>query len=153
MLTDQNWVLSVGVFLPLAGVLVMMFIPKGDDYTVKLVAVLTALATLGVGVYTMVKFDYDQAEKLQFAANTKWIDVIHSRYIVGLDGISLPLYSLSMVITLLVIVYSWNHIPSPGNPKAFMSLMLVLQTGMAGTFVAQDLILFFVSGRRCTGNG
>jgi NADH-quinone oxidoreductase subunit M len=44
----------------------------------------------------------------------------------------------------LVIIYSWNHIPNPGNPKAFMILMLVLQTGMAGTFIAQDLILFFV---------
>jgi NADH-quinone oxidoreductase subunit M len=41
-------------------------------------------------------------------------------------------------------IYSWDHIPSPGNPKAFLILMLVLQTGMAGTFVAQDLILFFV---------
>ena len=41
-------------------------------------------------------------------------------------------------------VYSWDHIPDPGNAKAFLMLMLVLQTGMAGTFVAQDLILFFV---------
>ena len=49
-----------------------------------------------------------------------------------------------MVITLLVMIYSWDHIPEPGNPKAFLILMLVLQTGMAGTFVAQDLILFFV---------
>jgi NADH-quinone oxidoreductase subunit M len=49
-----------------------------------------------------------------------------------------------MVITLLVVIYSLDHIPSPGNPKAFFSLMLVLQTGMAGTFIAQDLILFFV---------
>ena len=60
------------------------------------------------------------------------------------DGISLPLYFLSMVITVLVMIYSWSHIPSPGNPKAFLMLMLVLQTGMAGTFIAQDLILFFV---------
>jgi NADH-quinone oxidoreductase subunit M len=45
---------------------------------------------------------------------------------------------------LLVVIYSLDHIPSPGNPKAFFSLMLVLQTGMAGTFIAQDLILFFV---------
>jgi NADH-quinone oxidoreductase subunit M len=49
-----------------------------------------------------------------------------------------------MVITLLVVIYSLDHIPSPGNPKAFFALMLVLQTGMAGTFIAQDLILFFV---------
>ena len=41
-------------------------------------------------------------------------------------------------------IYTWDHIPEAGNPKAFLILMLVLQTGMAGTFVAQDLILFFV---------
>jgi NADH-quinone oxidoreductase subunit M len=81
---------------------------------------------------------------MQFVADHEWIPVIKSSYLIGLDGISLPMYFLSMVITLLVIIYSWNHIPNPGNPKAFMILMLVLQTGMAGTFIAQDLILFFV---------
>jgi NADH-quinone oxidoreductase subunit M len=49
-----------------------------------------------------------------------------------------------MVITVLVMIYSWDHVPSPGNPKAFFTLMLILQTGMAGTFIARDLILFFV---------
>jgi NADH-quinone oxidoreductase subunit M len=49
-----------------------------------------------------------------------------------------------MVITVLVMIYSWDHVPSPGNPKAFFILMLILQTGMAGTFIARDLILFFV---------
>ena len=70
--------------------------------------------------------------------------MINANYTIGLDGISLPLYFLSMAITLLVMIYSWNHMPEPGNPKAFFILMLVLQTGMAGTFIAQDLILFFV---------
>jgi len=143
-LRDANWVLSVGTFLPLAGVLVMLFIPKAEEQLNKAVALLTALATLAVGVYTMTQFDYDQAGKMQFVAETNWISVIKSTYYIGVDGISLPLYFLSMVITVLVMIYSWNHIPSPGNPKAFFMLMLVLQTGMAGTFIAQDLILFFV---------
>ena len=143
-LRDANWVLSVGTFLPLAGVLVMLFIPKAEEQLNKAVALITALATLGVGVYTMTQFDYDQAGKMQFVARTNWISVIKSTYFIGVDGISLPLYFLSMVITVLVMIYSWNHIPSPGNPKAFLMLMLVLQTGMAGTFIAQDLILFFV---------
>jgi len=143
-LRDANWVLSVGTFLPLAGVLVMLFIPKAEEQLNKAVALLTALATLAVGVYTMTQFDYDQAGKMQFVAETNWISVIKSTYHIGVDGISLPLYFLSMVITVLVMIYSWNHIPSPGNPKAFLMLMLVLQTGMAGTFIARDLILFFV---------
>ena len=141
---DQNWVLSVGTFLPLAGVLVMLFIPKAEEQLHKLVALVTALATLGVGIFTLMQFNYDHADKMQFVADHEWIPVIKSSYLIGLDGISLPMYFLSMVITLLVIIYSWNHIPNPGNPKAFMILMLVLQTGMAGTFIAQDLILFFV---------
>ncbi len=144
VLTNHNELLTIGTFLPLVGVLIMMFIPKGDELLHKQIALLTALATLAVGIYTLVKFDYDQAGVLQFSADESWIPVIHSNYTIGLDGLSLPLYILSMIVTVLVMVYSWDHIPSPGNPKAFLILMLVLQTGMAGTFIAQDLILFFV---------
>ena len=141
---DMQWLLSVGTFLPLLGVLVMLFIPKKDEAMAKGVAIATAAATLAVGIFTLAKFDYGQSERLQFFTTNKWISPIKATYTIGIDGISLPLYILSMVITLLVMIYSWNHVPSPGNPKAFFILMLVLQTGMAGTFVSQDLILFFV---------
>ena len=144
MLQENNWLLSVGTFLPMVGVVLMMLMPKAQDQSVKLVALVTSIATLAVGIYTAFKFDFNQAEKMQFVANEKWISVIKSSYFIGVDGISLPLYLLSMVITLLVVIYSLDHVPSPGKPKAFFSLLLVLQTGMAGTFIAQDLILFFV---------
>lgn len=144
MLRDNNWVLSVGTFLPILGVVVMMLMPKAQDQAVKFVALVTSIVTLAVGIFTAMKFDFDQAEKMQFVAETKWISVIKSSYLIGVDGISLPLYLLSMVITLLVVIYSLNHLPNPGKPKAFFALLLVLQTGMAGTFIAQDLILFFV---------
>jgi NADH-quinone oxidoreductase subunit M len=144
VIRDQNWLLSVGTFLPLIGVAIMLVIPAAEEQLHKLIAVLTSAVTLGVGIYTLTQFDYDRAESLQFFASTEWIPVIRSEYTIGLDGISLPLYVLSMVITFLVMIYTWDHVPAPGNPKAFMSLMLVLQTGMAGTFIAQDLILFFV---------
>lgn len=144
VLQDQQWLLSIGTFLPLLGVAIMLFIPKRNELATKQVALATAVATLAVGVYTLIQFDYGQSAKLQFFTTNAWIRPIRATYTIGLDGISLPLYFLSMVITVLVMIYSWNHIPSPGNPKAFLILMLVLQTGMAGTFVAQDLILFFV---------
>ena len=144
VIRDQNWLLSLGTFLPLAGVLVMLLIPKREELLHKQVALTTAIATLGIGIYTVAQFDYDRSAQLQFYADTEWISVIKSGYTIGLDGISLPLYLLSMVITVLVMIYSWDHIPSPGNAKAFLILMLILQTGMAGTFIAQDLILFFV---------
>jgi NADH:ubiquinone oxidoreductase subunit 4 (subunit M) len=57
VLQNQQWLLSLGVFLPLAGVLVMLFIPKRDEALVKGTAVVTALATVLVGAYTLVKFD------------------------------------------------------------------------------------------------
>jgi NADH-quinone oxidoreductase subunit M len=144
MLRDENWVLSVGTFLPMVGVLLLLIVPKANDQLIKMVALLTSIATLAVGVFTLFKFNFDQAGTMQFVAENKWIPLIKSSYFIGVDGISLPMYVLSMVITLLVVIYSLNHIPAPGNPKAFFILMLVLQTGMAGTFIAQDLILFFV---------
>jgi NADH-quinone oxidoreductase subunit M len=143
-ISDQSWLLSVGTFLPLAGVLVMMFIPRSEEGTHKQIALVAALATFALGVYTLTQFDYDQAGALQFYANEEWISVIKSGYTVGVDGISLPLYVLSSFITLVVVIYTMTNMPEAGNAKAFLMLMLVLQTGMAGTFVAQDLVLFFV---------
>ncbi|MGH9259716.1 MAG: complex I subunit 4 family protein, partial [Acidimicrobiales bacterium] len=88
--------------------------------------------------------DYGRTADLQFVVDKPWIDVINARYFVGIDGLSVPLVALTLLITPLCIVYSWNHFPDPRNPKAFLILLLVLQTGLLGTFVAQDLILFFV---------
>jgi NADH-quinone oxidoreductase subunit M len=81
---------------------------------------------------------------LQFGQDKSWIELINARYLVAMDGISLPLIALTMLVVPLVIIYSWDHFPEPHNPKAFLLLILVLETGMIGTFVAQDLLLFFV---------
>jgi NADH-quinone oxidoreductase subunit M len=139
-----GWGLSLMVFLPLVGALVLMLIPKAEEQLVKVVALGTTLASAAVGVAVMADFDYDEAGRLQFVVDHKWIEVIHSRYLVGIDGLSLPLVALTLLVTPLVIIYSWNHFPEPRNPKAFLILVLVLHTGMLGSFVAQDLILFFV---------
>jgi NADH-quinone oxidoreductase subunit M len=141
-LTD--WGLTLMVFLPAAGALVMLLIPRADEQAHKWVAMVAALASAGVGVAVLADFNYDRTADLQFVVDKPWIDVIHARYFVGIDGLSLPLVALTLLITPLCIVYSWNHFPEPRNPKAFLILLLVLQTGMLGTFVAQDLILFFV---------
>ncbi len=141
---SDNYLLSLGTFLPMVGVLVMLFIPGTQERLHKEVAILTSGATLAVGIGTLAIFDYDRAGTLQFAVDEKWIEVIRSNYTIGLDGISLPLYILSMFVTFLVVIYSWDNMPEQGNPKAFLMLTLVLQVGMAGTFIAQDLVLFFV---------
>ena len=142
--TFDDWVLSLAIFLPLLGAVVMMVIPRREESTLKLVALVSTLATAGIGVWLLFNFDYDATSQLQFVVNERWIDVINARYIVGVDGISLPLLALSMLISVLCVIYSWDHFPEPHNPKAFLILLLVLETGMNGTFLAQDLILFFV---------
>jgi NADH-quinone oxidoreductase subunit M len=139
-----SWGLSLMVFLPLVGALIMMLIPKAEEQAHKVVALLFSLASAAVGLAVFIDFDYGHADKLQFVVDKSWIEVISSRYIVGLDGLSLPLVALTLLITPLVVIYSWNHFPEPHNPKAFLILTLVLHTGMLGSFVAQDLILFFV---------
>src|SRR5439155_22977653 len=81
---------------------------------------------------------------LQFVLNVAWIPVIGARYHVGIDGISMPLYVLTFLLGFLCAVYTGRYVPEPGRIKAFVALTLLLITGMAGTFVAFDLILFFV---------
>jgi NADH-quinone oxidoreductase subunit M len=140
----DSWALTLATFLPLVGCAVVLLIPRAKEELIKQVTLLTTLVTLAVGVLILFQFDYDAADKLQFGVDKAWIDVISSRYHMGLDGISLPLLVLTLGITVLCVVYSWDHFPEPHNPKAFLALILILETGMAGTFVAQDLILFFI---------
>jgi NADH-quinone oxidoreductase subunit M len=140
----DHWALSAAVFLPILGAVVLAFLPRRAEEAIKSLTLLVTLATAGAGAYLLTQFDYNNTSKLQFAVDKKWIDVISSRYHIGLDGISLPLLALSMFVSVLCVIYSWDHFPEPHNPKAFLILLLVLETGMNGTFVAQDLILFFV---------
>ncbi|MCU1453641.1 MAG: proton-translocating NADH-quinone oxidoreductase, chain [Acidimicrobiales bacterium] len=140
----NGWGLTAATFLPLVGLAVMMLIPKAEETLHKVVALVTSLAVFAIGVALIATFDYDKTGNLQFVVDKKWIQLINSRYIVGLDGISLPLLALTVFIVPLVVIYSWNHFPEPNNPKAFLALILLLETGMVGSFVAQDLILFFV---------
>jgi len=140
----DDWGLILAVFLPLAGAAVMMLVPKEDEDAHKWVALVTTLAVFAVLIGIAIYFDYDNAGELQYRVDKEWIPVIDSRFHLGIDGISLPLLLLTGLITPLVIIYSWHHFPEPHNPKAFLILTLVLHTGMVGTFVAQDLILFFV---------
>jgi len=144
MNTFDELALTLAVFLPLVGVVIIGLIPRANEELHKIVALATALVTFGVGIYILFGFDFDNTNVAQFEVNRSWIDVINSRYHVFIDGISLPMLILSMFVTVLCIIYSWDHFPEPHNPKAFLILMLVLETGMNGTFVAQDLILFFV---------
>jgi NADH-quinone oxidoreductase subunit M len=140
----HEWGLTLAIFVPAVGLGLVLLVPRAEEGTIKLVALLSSVVTLGVGIGLLADFNYDRAGVLQFRVNEPWIDVIHARYHLGVDGISLPLLLLSMVITVMCIVYSWNHFPEPHDPKGFLALILLLEVGMNGTFLAEDLILFFI---------
>jgi NADH-quinone oxidoreductase subunit M len=100
---------------------------------------------LVVGVIVALRFDYGAGgDVIQFETNTQWIPQIDANYHIGLDGVSLPLFLLSLLVSFLCLVYTWWHVPEPGKIKAFVALVLLLETGMTGTFVALDLVLFFI---------
>jgi NADH-quinone oxidoreductase subunit M len=140
----ENSAITVTTFLPLAGALAIVMIPKEQDRLIRGLAIVVTGAALVLATALALGFDYGAGEGLQFALDTRWIDAIGARYHVGIDGISMPLYVLTFLLSFLCAIYSWKYIPSPGRTKAFLALMLLLETGMAGTFIAFDLILFFV---------
>ncbi|MCH8985084.1 MAG: NADH-quinone oxidoreductase subunit M [Acidobacteria bacterium] len=141
---DNGWGLSLIVFLPLVGAVAVLLVPKAQEQLLKVTALAFAFVTFGLSVVLAIRFDYGASETIQFGTNQEWISAIGSNYHVGVDGISLPMILLSTFITVLALLYSWNHWPEPRNPKIFSMLILLLATGMTGTFAAFDLILFFV---------
>jgi len=140
----DGWGITLATFSPLVGVAIMLLIPREREDLHRMVALVTSLWVAFVGLLLLFWFDLDATGRLQYVVDEMWIDVIRSRYMVGIDGMSLPLILLTMLIVPLCIIYSWDHFPEPRNPKAFLILILILETGMIGTFVAQDMVLFFV---------
>jgi NADH-quinone oxidoreductase subunit M len=135
---------TLTVFLPALGAVVIGLAPTRNERLIRGLAVVFSGAALIVGIAMLFGFDYGAHRSLQFELSARWISVIGVRYHVGVDGISLPLLELTLLLSFLCAIYSFRVIPSPGKSKAFLALMLMLETGMAGTFIAFDLMLFFV---------
>jgi len=139
----DDWGLSLATFLPALGVLVLMFLPNRESL-LKITGTAFAGLALVAGIISAVRFDYGASDQIQLEVNSTWIESIGARYHVGVDGMSLPLLLLSLLVCFLCMIYMWWHIPAPGKTKALFALVLLLETGMNGTFVALDLILFFI---------
>jgi NADH-quinone oxidoreductase subunit M len=140
----DDWGVSLATFLPVVGVIVLLFLPSAHKQMILIVGTAAAGLALIVGVVVALRFDYGAGELIQFEVNTQWIPQINANYHIGLDGLSLPLFVLSLLVSFLCLIYTWWHLPAPGKPKAFVALVLLLETGMTGTFVALDLVLFFI---------
>ncbi|MDX2932066.1 NADH-quinone oxidoreductase subunit M [Streptomyces ipomoeae] len=102
-------------------------------------AVLIAAIALALG------FDHDQPSKMQASTDISWIPALDVRIHLGIDGISLPLLVLTALLTFLCALYSYFKLPAGPSPKAFVSLLLVLESGTLATFAVLDLLLFFLA--------
>src|SRR5581483_2215521 len=141
----QTWGISLAVFLPLVGALVLTALPKEwntGNRTHVVAGVFTAIP-LAIVAFMATQFDFHSG-RMQFEVNASWIPTIGARYHIGVDGISFGLFLLTFLITFLCVIYSVRWLPEPRNPKIFFALILLLTTGMAGTFVSLDLVLFFI---------
>ncbi len=142
----ETWGLTLIVFLPLAGALLLGLIPKEKEDAIKGTALVVALVAFALSLVAIGQFQFGAVayNTYQFEVNLSWISAINANYHIGIDGISLPLLVLSTFVVVLAIIYSWDHWEEPRNPRAFLMLTLILATGMNGTFVALDLVLFFI---------
>jgi len=141
---DDGWGLSLATFLPVLGAIVLLFVPSAKEQLIKLVGTIFAGLALIAGIGLLMRFDHSNSGEIQLGTDLEWISQINARFHIGIDGMSLPLLVLSVLVTFLCCIYMWFHIPEPGKPKSFFALVLLLETGMSGSFVALDLILFFV---------
>jgi NADH-quinone oxidoreductase subunit M len=142
-MTWESSAITITTLLPILGALVILLVPKDRDRMVRGLGILFTGAALVLSIAIAIGFDYG-TDRLQYELDVNWISAIGARYHVGIDGISMPLYVLTFLLSFLCAVYTWRFVPEPGRTKAFLALMLLLETGMAGTFIAFDLILFFV---------
>jgi NADH-quinone oxidoreductase subunit M len=142
----ETWALTLIVFLPLAGALLLGLIPRQNEGALKATSLLVTGLAFVLSLVVIGQFDFSGVpyNTYQLEVNQTWIGAINANYHLGIDGISLPLLILSTFVMLLSVIYSLNHWEEPRNPKAFLILMLILATGLNGTFVALDLVLFFI---------
>jgi NADH-quinone oxidoreductase subunit M len=142
-MTWESSAITITTLLPILGALVILLVPRDRERMVRGLGILFTGAALVFAIAIAIGFDYG-TKGLQYELDVNWISAIGARYHVGIDGISMPLYVLTFLLSFLCAVYTWRFVPEPGRTKAFLALMLLLETGMAGTFIAFDLILFFV---------
>ena len=137
-------ILSLTIFLPLVGALLIAFI-RGEDAIVarnaRNVALWTSLITFVLSLLLWFGFDKTTAE-FQFVQRVEWIPDFNIAYHVGIDGITLFFVLLSTFLTPICILASWRVIES--RVKEYMITFLVLETMMVGVFSSLDFVLFYL---------
>lgn len=138
------WLTAIGV-IPLIGALILMALPKESTALAKKVALIISLIPLALVIAMALQFDANSTSQYQFVESHEWIRTFGISYSLGVDGISLVLIALSVLLVPLVILAGWNDADdSTGSVRGYFALLLTLETFMVGVFAATDLFLFYV---------
>ena len=130
-------------FFPLVGVLALLFIPAEKKDALRWTALAASLATFGLSIWMLTLFDKSNPD-LQLGFSLPWIQVAgwNIRFAMGIDGLSILLVLLTTFLTPISILSTWAAVQE--RVKDFMIFFLLLEVGMLGVFLAQDLFLFYI---------
>jgi NADH-quinone oxidoreductase subunit M len=132
--------LTITIFLPLVGVPFLLAARGLPDRLSRLLGLAVTIATFGASLGILAAFETG-APGFQLVESATWVRALHLRYEVGVDGISLFLVLLTAFLMPLAILASWRI---ERNVRLFMAAMLILETAVLGSFLALDLLLFFL---------
>ncbi|HVP92017.1 MAG TPA: NADH-quinone oxidoreductase subunit M [Terriglobales bacterium] len=133
-------ILTCLTFLPLAGGLLLIFLPRDRVREARATALVFSLATFALSLVVYARFDGATAAA-QFVERTPWLGR-GLNYHVGVDGLSLFLVLITAFLTPIALLSSWNAVTD--RVREFSFFMLLLETGMVGVFVSLNLFLFYV---------
>jgi NADH-quinone oxidoreductase subunit M len=137
-------ILSTIIFFPMFSAFLLILIRSEDgknDELLRKIAFVTSTIEFLVSLLTLVYFD-SSTPAMQFVEFVPWVESFSLNYYVGLDGISLWLVILTTFFVPLCVLCSWTYIKE--KTKYFLITMLLMESAMIGTFVALDLIVFFL---------
>ncbi len=137
----NNHLLSVILFTPLAGALLLLLIPRRHETAIRWAANIFGVAGFSVSLPLWFRYQ-TQGDAWQFVERGAWIPSIGAEYFLGVDGLSALLVLLTTIIGAIAILSSWSSITE--RVKEYYVFLLVLQTGMIGAFVSLDSLLFFL---------
>ena len=132
-------ILTLITFLPLCGALLCMLLPREEEGLLRGTAFVTALATFVASLFLLSGFN---PHGWSFVVDVPWVAALGIHYHLGVDGISLWLVLLTTFLVPIVLLGSWHSINK--KVREFMVTVLILETGMIGTFLALDLFMFYV---------
>src|SRR5258707_11217488 len=135
-----NHILSVVLFTPLVGALLLLLIPRANEQAHKTAG--TVFGVLGFLVsLPLLRWFKPEWGGFTFQETADWIPSIGAKYHLGIDGISLLLVMLTTFLGMIAILSSWSAIHL--RTKEYYILLLLLQVGMIGVFVSLDFFLFY----------